>query len=215
MPGGDEQGAQVVDREDLRLGVEGVVGQVEPALGDVGQQAQTRQVPPVAQQGAGPLKVGQRVADGFQLRPDHPVRPGESGADLLGGLAGEAAWPTVVRGAPAESVLAAGGAVDHRRLVAGRAGIRAGGGGFQCDPFEPSADAAGPTRVPVAANAEIPRSIGLPASSGGEWADSAASLASIVTGAVSGVAGGADSAAVAGACVDPPLPAAAGAGLLG
>ena len=108
-------------------------------------------------------------------------------------------------------------AVDDRRLVAGRADVRAHGGRFQRATRLATADAC---RTDAGAGSSERRDSAIhrtsPASSGGERADSAASLASILTGAVSGVAGGApDSAAVAGACVDPPLPAAAGAGLLG
>ena len=72
------------------------MGQVEAALGDVGQQPQTRQVPPVAQQGAGPLKVGQRVADGFQPGLDCPVGAGEGGVDEL-----------LVEGLPSDAVVSA------------------------------------------------------------------------------------------------------------
>ena len=57
--------------------------------------------------------------------------------------------------AEAEGLLAAEGAVDHRRLVAGRADVRCRVGGFQRDPSGPSADAAGLRGMPVAADAEI------------------------------------------------------------
>src|SRR5699024_1245977 len=142
-----------------------------------------------------------------------PVRAGESGFDLLGCLASETAWSAVMRRASPESLLPADRAVDHGRLVAGRADVRAGRGGFPGDSFEAAGAAAAPERVPTAAAAEVRRAGSLPASSGRQRADHAALVAGILRVMVAGIAGHADRAAVVGAGVDPALASASGAGL--
>lgn len=213
--GSDEHGAQVGHRKRLRPGIERVVGQAELALGDLGHQVQAGEVVPVAQQRSRSAGGGEGIAHGLEFGSDHAVRSGQRGLDLRGGLAGEASWPTAVRGAAAECLLAANGAIDDWCLIAGRADIRAGGGGLQRDAFEPAADATGPSRVAVTAGAEVPRRLALAAGTGGECSDGSALIAGIVVGgAEAGIAGHADGPAVRSAGIDAALSSASGAPLL-
>src|SRR5690625_5244658 len=92
---------------------------------------------------------------GADLGADAPVGAGQRGGDLLRSLAGEAAWPALVRRASAQRLLPADRAVDHGCLIAGRADIRAGRGRSQCDAFVSAADPALASWVPVAAGGEI------------------------------------------------------------
>ncbi|WRS29184.1 hypothetical protein U6G28_06500 [Actinomycetaceae bacterium MB13-C1-2] len=128
-------------------------------------------------------------------------------------MAGETAWLTVVRGAPAESLLAADGTVNDGGLVAGRANTRTGRGGLQGDAFEPAANPAGATRIPVATHTEVPGVLAFATCSCGQWAGCAALVTDIGAGPRLRVTGCADSPAILGASVDSPLSAANRAGL--
>src|SRR5699024_5087900 len=159
------------------------MAQLKSAGCDLAQQPQTRKVVPVRQQRAGPFEPGERIADPGELGADAPVGAGERGIDLLRGLAGEAARPAPVRRASAQRLLPAERAVDHGRLIAGRADIRAGLARLESDACVSAADPALASGVPVAADPEIALSVASPAGPRHQRTDGAALLALVLAGA--------------------------------
>lgn len=122
--------------------------------------------------------------------------------DALGCLAGEAPGLSVLGRPASEPGLAADGAVDDRRLVAGRADVGGVGRGLQRDPAGASADAARSFRVAVTARAEVLGVSALAPVANGQRADAPASVAAVGGRAGVGVAGDAEGCAISAAGVD-------------